>query len=99
MNENSFDDEFIVELNSYLESIYILGHKKHLNDLKNDLMKLNKKDETDLNEVIRLIDMSISSNSMANDRMSRWGIVGRMRFHTRSISTSGTSTPLSLSSL
>lgn len=64
MNENSFDDEFIVELNSYLESIYILGHKKHLNDLKNDLMKLNKKDETDLNEVIRLIDMSISSNSM-----------------------------------
>ena len=45
MNENSFDDEFIVELNSYLESIYILGHKKHLNDLKNDLMELNKKDE------------------------------------------------------
>lgn len=64
MKENSFDDDFIVELNSYLESIYILGHKKHLNDLKNDLMKLNKKDETDLNEVIRLIDMSISSNSM-----------------------------------
>ena len=64
MNENSFDDEFIVELNSYLESIYILGHKKHLNDLKNDLMKLNKKDETDLNEVIHLIEMSISSNSM-----------------------------------
>ena len=64
MNENSFDDEFIVELNSYLESIYILGHKKYLNDLKNDLMKLNKKDETSLNEVIRLIDMSISSNSM-----------------------------------
>ena len=64
MNENSFDDEFIVELNSYLESIYILGHKKHLNDLKNDLMELNKKDEKDLNEVIHLIDMSISSNSM-----------------------------------
>ena len=64
MNENSFDDEFIVELNSYLESIYILGHKKYLNDLKNNLMKLNKKDETDLNEVINLIDMSISSNSM-----------------------------------
>ena len=27
-------------------------------------MKLNKKDETDLNEVIHLIEMSISSNSM-----------------------------------
>jgi len=34
VNDNSFDDEFIIELNSYLESLYILGHKKYFNDLK-----------------------------------------------------------------
>ena len=64
MNDNSFDDEFIIELNSYLESLYLLGHKKYLNELKNNLMKLNKKDGTDLDEIINLIEESIASNSM-----------------------------------
>lgn len=64
MNGNSFDDEFIIELNSYLESLYILGHKKYFNDLKNSLVKLNKNNGTELDKIIDQIEEAIRSNSM-----------------------------------
>ena len=64
MNDNSFDDEFITELNSYLESLYILGYKKYFNDLKNSLVKLNKSNGTELDKIIDQIEEAIRSNSM-----------------------------------